>query len=268
MQVSLSKRNMALAAGDLRDGLSKVPVWGMLGWQEIRQRYRGSTLGPFWLTISTGAMIAGMGPLYGRLFNQDISSYFPYMAVSFVIWQLVAGLVNELCAAFISAESIIKQIKLPFSVYVLRLVWKNLIIFAHNFLIILVVLLIFPPSLQWSVVLLPVSLLLLAINAFWVGLLLGMLCARFRDIPQIVGSIVQIAFFLTPVMWHADMLGGYRFIALMNPFYHFLEIVRAPLLGQAVASSTWIAVILMSIVGSALTFLFFSRFRARIPYWV
>src|SRR4030095_1787042 len=143
MQVSLSKRNMALAAGDLREGFTNVPVWGMLGWQEIRQRYRGSTLGPFWLTISTGAMISGMGPLYGRLFNQDISSYFPYMAVSFVIWALIAGLVNESCAAFISTESIIKQIKLPFSVYVLRLVWKNLIIFAHNFLIIVAVLLIF-----------------------------------------------------------------------------------------------------------------------------
>jgi lipopolysaccharide transport system permease protein len=63
-----------LAARDLHTGLTSIHVWPLLAWYEIRQRYRRSALGPFWLTISTGILVAGMGPLYGRLFGQEVSS--------------------------------------------------------------------------------------------------------------------------------------------------------------------------------------------------
>ena len=73
----------------------------MLGWQEIRLRYRRSTLGPIWLTISTGALIGGMGPLYGRLLGQDIGSYYPYLAVGYVVWIFISSVINDACTVFI-----------------------------------------------------------------------------------------------------------------------------------------------------------------------
>src|SRR5215813_4912720 len=111
-------RSLRLAVHDITDGLSRIHIWPMLGWQEIRQRYRRSLLGPFWLTMSTGAMIAGMGPLYGRLLNQPISEYFSYLAIGFVIWILMSTVILESCTVFIAAESFIKQIRLPFTVHV------------------------------------------------------------------------------------------------------------------------------------------------------
>ena len=225
-------------------------------------------LGPFWLTISTGAMIAGMGPLYGRLFKQEISTYFPYLAVSFIVWQLIAALVQDSCGAFIAAEGMIKQVKLPLSVHVLRLIWKNLVLFAHNLVIIVIVMLSFSLPLSWGFLLLPLGLLVIAFNALWLGILLGMFSARFRDIPQIVASITQVAFFLTPVMWHVSMLGEYSWTVTLNPFFDFLEIVRAPLLGKAPDQKAWLAVGLISVVGALGTLTFFSRFRARIAYWI
>ena len=201
----ISRSSLALAFKDIKDGVGSVYIWGVLGWQDIKQRYRRSLIGPFWLTISTGAMIGGMGPLYGRLFNLDISTYFPYLAISFILWMFISGLINDACVAFIAAEGHIKQIKLPLTVHILRMVWKNLIVFAHNLVIIFAVLLIWPPTIGWHVLTVPWGVLAIAINGVWLGILLGLLCARFRDIPQIVSSLLQIVFFLTPVIWKADM---------------------------------------------------------------
>jgi ABC-type polysaccharide/polyol phosphate export permease len=268
VQLTQRSSNLSLALLDLREGLALVHVWPMLAWQEIKQRYRRSKLGPFWLTISTGAMIAGMGPLYGKLFGQDITSYVAHLGVSLVTWLFLSNLINESCLSFIAAESYIKQIKLPLSLHVLRTVWRNVIVFAHNLPILLVVYLFAPPSSLGYLLLAPLGLVLIAVNGLWLGLFLGMLCARFRDIPPIVASVVQIVFFLTPVMWQVEMLGGYRWLADLNPLFHFLQVVREPLLGRSPALLHWAATLAVTVLGWALTLALFSRFRARVAYWV
>lgn len=268
MRLSSGDRNLALALKDFRDGVGGIYIWPMLGWLEIKQRYRRSVIGPFWITLSTGALVAGMGPLYGKLLNQDIASYFVFLAVSFVVWQFLANLTVESCQAFISAEGLIKQTKLPLSIHVLRVVWKNTIIFAHNLIVVLVVFVFFGfPGAQYLFLAL-FGVLVIAVNGIWVGTVLGLICARFRDIPQIVISIVQIALFLTPIMWKPEMLGRNRWVADLNPLYHFLEMVRAPLLGGFPSLSNWVAVGAMTLVGYMAMLLLFSRYRARIAYWV
>ena len=240
----------------------------MLGWQEIRQRYRRSALGPFWLTLSMGIQVVAIGPLYGRLFGQDISAYFPYLAASLVTWHLISNTTNELCFAFISAEGIIKQQKLPMSIHVLRVVYKNMIVYLHNFVIVGLVLFFYPPQISLDLLLFPLALFFFLINAIWVGMLLGMVSARFRDIPQIVGSLMTVALFVTPVMWKADMLGNKIFIAQVNPIFHFLEIMRQPLLGGQLPFLSWFVVITITFLGYIVLMAVFTRFRTRIAFWV
>jgi lipopolysaccharide transport system permease protein len=258
----------SLALHDLRDGMKSVRVWQMLAWYEIRQRYKRSVLGPFWLTISMGALVACMGPLYGRLFNQEVGSYFPFLAIGFIVWQLIASLVNDATHVFIVAEPYIKQIRMPFTVHVLRMIWRNVIVFSHNFVIAIVVLFWYPPGEPWVALTALPGLLLILLNAVWIALLLGVLCARFRDIPPIISSVVQLAFFLTPVLWRKEMLGQHQWAADLNPLYHLIEVVRAPLLGQPAASHSWVIVVLMTIAGFVITMPFFARYRGRIAYWV
>jgi ABC-type polysaccharide/polyol phosphate export permease len=262
------KRNLLLALQDLWHGITMVRVWSLLGWQEVRQRYRRSILGPFWLTISTGAMIAAMGPLYGKLLNQDVASYFPYLAISLVLWMLLASLTQDACQVFIASEGYIRNLKLPLTVHVIRVLWRNLIIFAHNLVIAVIVYAMLAPPVGWHLIELPVGIAIIAFNAIWLSILLGMVCARFRDIPQIVSSLVQVAFFLTPVLWKADMLGRNVWAAEYNPYFHFLEVVRQPLLGASASMQSWIFVGGVSLAGSLFTLVFFARFRARVAYWV
>jgi ABC-type polysaccharide/polyol phosphate export permease len=265
---STARTNLSLAFKDLKDGFCSIYVWPMLGWQEIRQRYRRSALGPFWITLSTGAMIAGMGPLYGRLLGQDVGAYLPYLGVGLIVWLLIANLLNECCYSFISASGYIQQLKLPLTVHVLRVVYRNLIIFAHHLLVVLVILLFYPPKIEWTLLLMPLGVAVLALNAVWLGILLGLLCARFRDIPQFVASLVPLAFFLTPVIWKPEMLGQYRWAADINPLSYFLEIVRAPLLGHPIQPNTWLVAGGITLVGYVAAITAFSRFRTRIAYWV
>lgn len=263
-----SQSNLSKAVQDIVQGVLSIHVWPMLAWQEIRQRYRRSVLGPFWLTISTGALIGGMGPLYGKLFGWNLADYVPYLAVSYVIWMLLSSLINESCLAFISAEGLIKQIRMPLSIHVLRVVWKNLLVFFHNALIIVLALVFYPPPLTWQMLLLPAAILLIALNGVWMGLTLGMLCARFRDIPQIVQSVVQVAFFLTPVLWRPESLGRYLWTTNWNPLNHLLQIVRAPLIGEPGSLLSWTVVGTQTLVGFAVAVALFARYRARVAYWV
>jgi ABC-type polysaccharide/polyol phosphate export permease len=259
---------MQRAFSDVFLGLRNVRMWHMLAWQEIRQRYRRSVLGPFWITISTGCLVAGMGPLYSKLLNQPTGEYFTYIAVGLVLWQLMSGLISDCCQAFINAEGFIKQIRLPLSLHVLRVVWRHALMFAHNSLIILLVMVFAPPPLHWSLLTSAAAFVVLLVNALWVGLMLGMVSARFRDIPQFINSLLQVGLFLTPILWKIEMLGEHRWFALINPIYHFMEIIRGPLMGAEVSAMSWAVVGAVTFFGWIITMLAFSRFRARIAFWV
>ncbi len=257
-----------LALRDVVQGVRAFRLWAMLGWQDIRQRYRRSTLGPFWLTISMGVLVGVLGVLYAGLFRMDVADYLPFVAAGLIIWGLLSGLLTEGCAAFIGAEGIIKQLSLPLSVHVYRVVWRNLIVFAHNVLIYVAVAVVFSIQPGWTGLLILPGVALLCLNGVWMGLLFGLVSARFRDVPQIAASVVQVAFFLTPIIWKPELLPDRTFVLDLNPFFHLVELVRAPLLGQAPGLVSWLAAAGITLGGWLVTLLMYRRYRWRIAYWV
>jgi ABC-type polysaccharide/polyol phosphate export permease len=260
---------IAAAAADLRDGLSRSWLWTALAHQDLRLRYRGSLLGPFWQTVTTAVMVGAMGLIYARLFRTPLDSYLPMLTVGLIVWQFISGMIIEGCSTFYSAQGIIQQVKLPFSLHVYRLVYRNLLVLAHNFVIVPIVLLIFPRPVAWLRLaeLLP-GMALLVLNGVSVSLLLGMISARFRDVPPIVASVVQVAFFVTPIFWSAEALGTNRWWAELNPLFAAIDVLRSPVLGLPTAPHSWpILIVASGLLGGA-SFAFFARFRARIAFWV
>jgi len=267
-------RNLALpdvgmlARRDLIDGVSRWWLWLSMAMQDIRHRYRGSVLGPFWLTISMAVMILTLGVLYSTLFKMDIRDYLPFLCLGLLVWNFISVSITDGCNSFVAAESIIRQIRMPFTVHICRAICRNVIIFAHNAVVFLLVALYFDLSLtSYSLLAVP-GFVVLIINAFWISILLGMICARFRDVAQIVNSIVQVVFFMTPIIWKPEALQDRTWIADYNPLYAMIEIVRAPLLNQPVHNWLLVMVGLTTVAGCAGTYLFFRRFRHRIPYWI
>ena len=259
---------LRLAVADVADGVALWRLWGRLGWNDILQRYRRSLLGPLWLTASMGIMVLALGVVYARILKMALDDFMPFLCVGLLIWSIISSVLTEAGTLFTGAESYIKQIRLPYSVYVCRFMWSKTIIFAHNSVIYLGIVIYFKLQPGGAVLWAMPGFVLILLNGALTGLYVGMVSARFRDVPQLIASIVQIIFFMTPIMWKPELLGSRSVLMTFNPFYHLVEIVRAPLLGQVPSAENYIALGLISMANFLLAAVLFVRFRARISYWV
>lgn len=268
IHTSRSEFRFSRALNDVLAAITRPHLWLVLGWLEIKQRYRRSKIGPFWITLSLGIMVAALGAVYSRLFGAQTRDYVPFLATGLIVWQLISGLINEECTAFLAAEGVIKQIPAPLTVHILRVVWKNLIIFGHNLIIYVLVMLFYLKNPGAAFFLAPFGLALIALNGVACGMILGILSARFRDIPPIVLNAVQLVFFITPVLWKPENLKTRVLLVEGNPLYYLVEIVRQPLTGQAPPLYFWAVAIGFTLISLAVGFLLFARFRGRISYWL
>lgn len=209
-----------------------------------------------------------MGVLYSLLFKHSIVALLPHLTLGFLIWGLAAGMILEGASIFISSAAYITQMRRPLFTYVFLCVWRNLIVFFHNFVVYvcLMIILLRPPSITVLLVLVTIPLMLASVT--WIGVLLAIISTRFRDVPMMVQSGLGIVFFLTPIIWMREQLAEKQIIADINPFTHVLDIVREPLLGNLPSLLTWVVIIGMTILGWSFVFFVFARYRARIAYWL
>jgi ABC-2 type transport system permease protein/lipopolysaccharide transport system permease protein len=253
---------------DIFAGAAMWELWLVLGWNDIRQRYRRSLLGPFWLTLSMGVMIGTIGFVYARLFNQPTTQYLPYLTLGFIVWGLISGVVLDSCTVFTGSEGIIRQVRVPYSVHVFRMLWRNVIVFAHNLVIYVAVMVLFHVRPDGALFFVVPGFLLICLNGLWGGMLLGALNARFRDLQPIIVNIMQIFFYVTPIVWRPEQLPQHPAIVQFNPLYHFVELLRMPLLGMVPPLATWLVTIGITVLGYIVTLFFLARFRGRIAYWI
>lgn len=266
-------KTFARAWGDLLDGFHKRELWLHLGWQDIKQKYRRSVLGPFWITIATGVTAIAMGGLYSKLFHLELSEHLPYVTLGLIIWNMINAAILEGSDVFIANEGLIKQLPTPLSVHVYRLVWRQMILFGHNIVIYVVIAIIFPKPWSWADLTVFPALLLIVLNCVWVSICFGILATRYRDIGPLLFSLVQLLFFMTPIIWNDNTLrsqgaGQWSKIIELNPLLHYLDILRAPLLGAEQEMRHWIVVIVLTVIGWLLAALTMRQYRARVPYWV
>ena len=255
---------------DIKIMLEKRSLIFLLGWQDIKQRYRRSKLGPFWLTISMGVMIGMIGLVFGQVFKAPMQEYLPFLATGIILWTFFSSCLMEGGTSFIDSAGMIRQLSLPLSIYPARVIWRNFVIMGHNILILPFVFLYVGKGISLNIVWLVPGLILLLLNVFWMTLFLGTICSRFRDMPQIVNSLLQVFFYVTPVIWMPNSLNPRSANLLMdpNPIYHLIQLVRAPLLGQNISLMNWGVSIGLSIFGIVFSGWFFGMYKKRIAYWV
>jgi len=258
----------ANAVADWMRGTSRIGTWLPLAWYDIRLRYRRSMLGPLWLTISMGAMLLGMGPLYAALFDLPMNSFFPHLTLGLVFWMFISGTINESCGVFTQSASYLKHADSPLSLFVWRLVARQMVQLAHHILL-------YVPIAWWAgirpsaamLMFIP-GFLLLVLNLHAIALALGIICARFRDVAQIVSSLVGFLMFLTPVVWQPDTLPARMRFVLNNPFAILLALVREPLLGKTCSVEMWASGLGWTIGIVIVSFLVFAWKRRQVVYWV
>lgn len=260
---------VAGAARDFGRSFAGSRIWRVLAMNDILARYRGSLIGPFWISITQGAFILGVGLLYSQLFKQPTHEYIPLLANGVILWTLISSTILDGCDFFIESGNIIKQTSLPLPSFLWRLVTRNLIIFAHQCIVLLVVAIwagyLLRIQIWWAIP----GLILSVANLSWMALLCGLVCTRFRDMKQVVTSVMQMLFFLTPVLWDPKQAGARANVLLaVNPFYHMLAVTRAPLLGRTPNFESFGVLIVLAIVGWAISFAIFAGVRRRVVHYL
>jgi ABC-type polysaccharide/polyol phosphate export permease len=242
----------------------------MLGWQDVRQSYRRSPIGPFWVTITTGVLIATMGFVFGLLFKIPYKDYLPYLALGILVWNFISGVISEASNLFIGSADLVKQIKLPVYVYVIRLVWRAFVIFLHNIILIPILYLVLQVPLSWTMLVAFIGLVLVLVNLGWIVISLGIVATRYRDFSQLTTSFLTVFFYLTPVMWKKEGLDEsvVNILVRYNPFSIFLSLIRDPMLGQFPTFHTWASACIMAVVGWALATFISRRYANRVVYWL
>jgi ABC-2 type transport system permease protein/lipopolysaccharide transport system permease protein len=120
----------------------------------------------------------------------------------------------------------------------------------------------------WTFFMVIPGIVVVILNGVWMGMLFGLTSARFRDVPQIAASITQVLFFITPIIWMPDMLPDRALLLDMNPAFHLLEIVRAPMLGALPDVESWFIAGTTTVLGWLVAITVYTIYRWRIAYWV
>ncbi|MDA7417779.1 ABC transporter permease [Xenophilus arseniciresistens] len=253
---------------DWWEGTRRIDIWWTMAWFDIVLRYRRSTLGPLWLTLSMGAMIGGMGPLYASLFGTELSKFFPHLALGIIFWTFFSVTVIDSNEAFNNAAQYLKQGYFPISLFVWRTLARTFMQWCHHIIIFVPVAWYTGISLGWQALLVIPAFVLLIINAHCAGIALGILCTRFRDIAQIVTSVMQMLMFLTPVFWMPESLPGRASYMLWNPLAQMLDLLRTPLMGGVAHAHSWLGMLGWTAANVVLASLLFKRYRRRVVFWL
>ncbi|HEX8168883.1 MAG TPA: ABC transporter permease [Beijerinckiaceae bacterium] len=265
---SIPDSRFLIALADIKEGLANWRAWSVLALNDVRQRYRRSIIGQFWNTISMALTIAGVGVVFGVIMGEPFADYLAFFGIGLIVWTLIATLITDLSAAFIESALYLKSYPGPRSVVLFRVILRNLLISAHNFLLVPVLWLLASPPVNAALLLFLPGLLMCVFMMIWVGIVLGTLSARFRDVPPIVQSVTQLLFFLTPILYRPEQIRDrLPLVTHFNPFASLVEIMRAPLLGQVPELHHYLLVGVVTLVVMCVAVPFYSRFRARIAYW-
>lgn len=209
---------------------------GRLAVSDIRLQYRRSTLGPWWNTATLFAQISVIGLLFSRLFDSDTPSYLLHLGAGLITWTFVVTTLNESAQALIVSGPLIRQVLLPVTVHTFRVILKNFILFSHNLVALLPFYFLAVQRPSWWTLLAVPGIGLALLNIGWIAVMFSIISARFRDFPAIIGGVLVLVFYVTPILWSLDQLEGswVQGFVRFNPFYHVIEVLRAPLLGNPI----------------------------------
>lgn len=249
-----------------------LETWLYTAWFNFVVRYRKTILGPAWILIAPMLFIVCLGLLFSQVNGIQLDVFIPHLTIGIVVWTLVSGFVTGSTTIFVRNRPQILQGGMTLTDIVMVDVITTILQFLHQVCIIFLVFVFFGKSITPYALVSLFGLILLIANGVWLTHFFGIIGARYRDLSEVIQAIMRIAFLATPIIWMPGANGGRGGVMTtfmtFNPFYHFLELIRAPLMGSQISPLSWTVVIVITICGFVLANTFHRRFSAQVPLWV
>jgi ABC-type polysaccharide/polyol phosphate export permease len=259
---------LTAAIREIIDAFGRWRLWTALANDDISNVFRRTYLGGFWFALSFAVLLGAKLVVFGAMSPRSMAHFAIYMAIGLIVWELLAGILSEGCTVFTGAANYIAGMKLPLPLFSMRSLTRQLIQAAYKVIPLAGLIAWFQPPLGWVALSAIPAVLFIVATGFAVQLTVGVICLRFRDVQQLISSAVKVLFFLSPILWTPEQLAAVFKYLWWNPFYHFIEIVRAPILDNVLPVESWYfcLAVFMFIVPTAL--LTYSGTRRQIPFWV
>jgi len=260
---------LALIKWDLIEGLKRWRIWINLAWGEIHSRYGRTLIGVSWNVISFGLFCLAIIVIFGALSESGSGRFGPHVVIGYLVYMFITSLVTDSCGVLVQNQSWLKSARMPYGIFIYKGIMKGLIVLGFNLIAAVAILVIFFDldlhKAQW---LIAPAFLVILLNGIAMYMLLGSLCARFRDLTHLVITLMRFAFFVTPIMWEAGNFGMRGKIAMYNPLTHYIEIIRKPLIYGDPAFLSWTIVLCITVLLWVMAIFIFVLYRKKIIYWI
>lgn len=261
--------NYAVGLREIALAFRQWRIAHMIGYAGIRTRYARSRIGQFWVTLSTFILIMSTGIVWSLLWKLPVQDFLPYLAASHLAWLFITGCINESAGALAAHAPYFINNRASFWTIILSIVYRNGLILLHNLPVYVVVLAVFRIWPGAQVLLFLPGVVLVAAFCGLLGILVSLACLRFRDLIQLVGSIMMIGFFVTPVMWKPEFMpAAAQWVLLVNPFASLVALFTDPLLGRPLHVVNWVITLGWVVVLAVIAPLAAGTWRNRVIYWV
>lgn len=255
---------------DLVAAFRKPGIWVYSAWITFLLRYRKTFLGPLWIIAGPAMFIIVLGTLFGNVMGHDAKDFVPHLAVGLVFWGYLMSIASAAPRIYLQHRASLLQGRVNHMNLVLRTIFSSFVVFIHQAVIILAVLLIYRIAPTASFLYIVPAVLLAFLHSIWVIVVLGILGARYRDLSEIVEMVMRIAFLATPIIWKVGEQGRGSVVGvylILNPFYHVLEPMRGAILGTPIAPESWAISILIAVVGLGIAELLYRKYRHLVVLW-
>ncbi len=256
---------------DLWQSIRQPEFWAYSSWLDVVVKYRRTRLGMLWMFLPMAIWITVLGNFYAHVMRHPAEEYLPYLGVGYVLWRFIVMCTNEASGTLRQHKAFIMDGRIRMTDYVLRTIAKSLLYFVLGSLVVLVVL-VWSPAIHWQGMLWALATLpLFLLNMVWWVFVMALFGARYPDTGEAVHTALMLGFLLTPVLWVGNRfdphsIGGV--LVRLNPAFHLIEVVRAPILGHQVGLSTFVYLGVMTLGGWLLAMVLYRRYARFAPLWI
>lgn len=181
--------------------------------------------------------------IFGIIFKVDTQSipYPVFLLPGLISWQYFSSVINDSAGALINGQHLINKIYFPRVHFIISKTLPGLIDFGICIILTLILIVVNGINLHFTILLLPVFVLLLILSALSLGIFIASISVKFRDISRLVPFLVNFGFFITPVFYPSTIVpGNLEFILYANPVAFVVEGLRFSLLGSHLPSAWYL----------------------------
>lgn len=255
----------------LRESTRAPEFWTYSSWLDIVTRYRRTRLGLLWIFVPVALFVVAIGNVYARIMGHEPAFYIPYLAVGYVVWRFIVQCTSDASTILRGHKPFIMDGRVRLTDFVLRSIAKSFFFFVCT-LVVIVAALAWSPEMHWPrMFTMALTFPLVVLNMIWWSTCMALIGARHPDAGEMTATVLRFGMLLTPILWVGERFPPgtiYWWAVQINPAYHLINVVRAPILGQPIDPITIAYVGVMTLGGWVLAALLYRRYARFAPLWI